>query len=129
MTSKYSATQIGANPDHRSPSSESIQTQFKEESKIVLEYMNSKFHPAKKIGHMQVHYPSTADGLGQQRANKLTQDDQKYIPRSLCHDDEERRLNEKINSISEHVTNEFDLNTRKKYQNKQHARASVADKV
>jgi len=129
MTSKYSVTQIGAYPDHRTPSSESIQTQFKEESKGILNEHMKSFHPSKKIANMQVNYPTTINELGQQRENRLEQDDQKYLPRSLYRDEEERRLNEKIITISKHITSEFDLNSRKKYHNKQNARTSMAHKV
>lgn len=128
MTSKYSVTQIGAHPDTRSPSSESIHTQFKEESKTLLEYMKT-FHHARKLAHMQVNYPNTANELGQQRENRLTQNADKFVPRSVYHDEEERRLNEKVVQISENVASEFDINSRKKHYNKLHARTSMADKV
>ncbi len=128
--SPYSPAQIGC----RDEGINVIRQQFKQESAVVLDYLKETHH-ARKIAHMQVHYPSTVSSLEksvkQPKNNLMTlsqSDQQKSKIENRNNSLDAGRYKDFISTLQSNIHGEHDLNQKKRAHNRLNAnKAAVSD--
>jgi hypothetical protein len=122
MISQYSPTQIGCGQPEMIKAS---RQKFQEESKIVLNFLKESHH-ARKLAHMQVHYPSTVSTLG--KKNKAKKEEDQHQPRSQSkfHDLESEKYKKFVTTVQANIIKEYEVNQRKRAHNHNNGNKSVA---
>ena len=145
MTSKYSPAKIGFSESR--PEINQIRTQFKQEAKVVLDYLKNTHH-ARKLAHMQVHYPDTSEQLGKNRSTPTSdpssshvkveskyhkQGQHSHIQHTYTHTHtltlilvELERQKEFVSTLQRNIYHEYDINQRKRAYNRSAGTKSIA---
>jgi hypothetical protein len=127
--SPYSVTQIGVKRENEE-NIQKIRQHFKEESKVVLNYLKET-HYSRKLAHMQVNYPETVKQL---EAHVVAKPHDEFLATPNCRlsinrDQEAARLKSFMNTLKSNILEEHHINERKRVFNRVNSRKASSAEV